>query len=170
VSAAVPTAYRFPGRTGVAQHDGLALLRHVIEHGTTPVDLDLVELALHTAPLAYAGQPTPVVVSAVRAAIDALSAAKRRLTAEAKAQEAETRAKVAKLHALFDGFDDRPNAGPMAPVLPTPPTPPTPDAVHPQLDELAQQLATKTGMGLTEARTMLINRLKATKQAAPEAA
>lgn len=163
-------AFSFPTRTGVAQHDGLALLRHVIQYGTTPVDLDAVKLALHTAPLAYLGTPEAHTVAAVRGAVDTLSAAARRLSVEAKALEAAQRARLAKLASLFDGTDDRPNAGPMAPLQPVLPQPPSPDAINPKLDALAQQLATKINIPLDEARKLLVKRLQAAKQAAPEAA
>lgn len=163
-------AFRFPGRTGVAQHDGLALLRHVVAHGVTPVDIDACKLALHAAPLAYQGAPEAHTVAAVNGAVDVLAAAVRRLSAAAADEAREKAARLAKLAQLFDGEDDRPNAGPMAPLAPVTPLPPAPDAIHAKLDDMARGLATKAGIGFEEARDMLIARIRSQRAATPEAA
>lgn len=144
-------AFTFPTPTGDARHDGLALLHHVIRYGTTPVDLDAVKLALHVAPLAYLGAPVDATVKSVNAAVDTLAAAARRLTGTQAARKA-------RIAALFDGLDDRPNQGPMAP-LPTPPVVPTPPSAVTRFEELATELSQKAGINMDEARRLLRSRL-----------
>lgn len=167
-------AFRFPEPTGVAQHDGLALLRHVIAHGVTPVDLDACKLALHTAPLAYLGAPEAHTVAAVNGAVNRLSAAVRRLSADLEAQARDKAARLAKVARLFEGFDEPASDGGAAvPLPPTPPAPPSFSAGEKptvsKLEALAQSLADKTGMTLAEARQLIIDKVRASG-AAKEAA
>lgn len=165
----VPTAFVFPPKTGAPQHDGLAILRHVMAYGTTPTALEDVKLAIHVAPLAYLGTPEPKVVAALNRAVDTLHGAARRLTV---VERDERGARLKKLAALFDGLDDRPNLGPMAPLAPITPPPPVSDGVLPQVEELAKQLAAQAKIGLAEARDIIVKRLRdRQKQAhAPEVA